>query len=157
MSTSGTPVYPAFKPSARSPGPDMRASIKEEFDEKLGGGSNPRTWTKMNTLNTVTSKATEYIDNMVAKITGGFEDEDDFWRVVMLAGTLFFVVGGYWLLRTIKDPIMSSIDGVEYIPQAKIASLFVVFGLVVVYNKLLDNYPKHHVFYMMVCSNLYFC
>ena len=106
----------------------------------------------MNTLNTFTSKATEYVDNMVAKITGGFEDEDDFWRVVMLAGTLFFVVGGYWLLRTIKDPIMSSINGVEYIPQAKIASLFAVFGLVIVYNKLLDNYPKHHVFYMMVVT-----
>lgn len=53
------------------------------------------------------------------------------------------------MLRTIKDPIMSSIDGVEYIPQAKIASLFAVFGLVIVYNKLLDSYPKHHVFYMM--------
>ena len=37
----------------------------------------------------------------------------------------------------------------EYIPQAKIASLFVVFGLVIVYNKLLDNFPNHHVFYMM--------
>lgn len=96
-------------------------------------------------------------------------------------GTLFFVVGGYWLLRSLKDPIMSTIDGVhfsltlllwssamfpptdrvsrdievehvqlsqrqlinssetipaltqvEYIPQAKIASLFVVFGLVIV-------------------------
>jgi hypothetical protein len=27
---------------------------------------------------------------------------------------LFFVVGGYWLLRSLKDPIMSVIDGVEY-------------------------------------------
>ena len=152
MSAGGTPVYPAFKPSDKASGPDMRASIKDEFDEKLGGSSDPKSWTKMNTLNTFTSKATEYVDNMVAKITGGFEDEDDLWRVVMLAGTLFFVVGGYWLLRTIKDPIMSSIDGVEYIPQAKIASLFAVFGLVIVYNKLLDNYPKHHVFYMMVVT-----
>lgn len=54
----------------------------------------------------------------------------------------------------------------EYIPQAKIASLFVVFGLVIVCkcsryflwsvadcffvdNKLLDLYPKHYLFYMM--------
>jgi AAA family ATP:ADP antiporter len=44
---------------------------------------------------------------------------------------------------------MSSINGVEYIPQAKIASLFVVFGLVIVYNKLLDMFPKHQLFYMM--------
>ena len=44
---------------------------------------------------------------------------------------------------------MSDINGVEYIPTAKIASLFVVFALVVVYNKLLDVYQKHQVFYLM--------
>ena len=70
-------------------------------------------------------------------------------RVIWLSSTLFFIVGGYWLLRSLKDPIMSVIDGVEYIPQAKIASLFVVFGLVIVYNKLLDLFPKHQLFYMM--------
>jgi len=68
---------------------------------------------------------------------------------VWLSSTLFFVVGGYWLLRSLKDPIMSAIDGVEYIPQAKIASLFVVFGCVIVYNKLLDIFPKHQCFYIM--------
>ena len=74
---------------------------------------------------------------------------DDLIRVLWLSSTLFFVVGGYWLLRSLKDPIMSSINGVEYIPQAKIASLFVVFGCVVVYNKLLDMFPKHQLFYLM--------
>jgi AAA family ATP:ADP antiporter len=69
---------------------------------------------------------------------------------------------------------MAAIDGVEYIPQAKIASLFVVFALVIVCksfvlskitvvcsvltclfspnppdNKLLDMFPKHQLFYMM--------
>lgn len=44
---------------------------------------------------------------------------------------------------------MTAIDGVEYIPQAKIASLFVVFALVIVYNKLLDVFPKHHLFYLV--------
>lgn len=56
------------------------------------------------------------------------------------------------MLRSLKDPIMSAIDGVEYIPQAKIASLFVVFALVIVYNKLLDIFPKHQLFYMMGIS-----
>ena len=44
---------------------------------------------------------------------------------------------------------MSAIDGVEYIPQAKIASLVVVFVLVIVYNKLLDIFPKHQLFYLV--------
>lgn len=105
-------------------------------------------WKKMDTTVSFTSSATEFVDRAMRKITGDLEG-DDLMRVFWLSGTLFFIVGGYWLLRTIKDPIMSSIDGVQYIPQAKIASLFVVFGLVVVYNKLLDMFPKHQVFYMM--------
>ena len=41
------------------------------------------------------------------------------WRSVypflyLFVGTLFFVVGGYWLLRSLKDPIMSVIDGVSF-------------------------------------------
>jgi AAA family ATP:ADP antiporter len=55
---------------------------------------------------------------------------DELSKVLWLSITVFFIVGGYWLLRSLKDPIMSVINGVEYIPQAKIVSLFVVFGLV---------------------------
>jgi hypothetical protein len=39
-------------------------------------------------------------------------DEDKI-RVLWLSFTLFFTVGGYWLLRSIKDPIISIIDGVR--------------------------------------------
>lgn len=107
-------------------------------------------WQKMGTK-TVTTRATEYMDNLARKVTGDLEG-DDLIKVIWLSGTLFFIVGGYWLLRSLKDPIMSVINGVEYIPQAKIASLFVVLALVVVYNKLLDLYPKHVLFYMMGCA-----
>lgn len=79
------------------------------------------------------------MEKMANKITGDLEGED-LIRVIWLSTTLFFVVGGYWLLRSLKDPIMSVIDGVEYIPQAKIASLFVVFGLVIVCKLLLYIY-----------------
>ena len=36
----------------------------------------------------------------------------------------------YWLLRSLKDPIVGTILGVEYIPRCKILSLAVVFCLV---------------------------
>lgn len=109
-----------------------------------------KSWQKMGTR-TIVSKATEYFDKLTSKVAGELSG-DDLVRVLWLSSTLFFVVGGYWLLRSLKDPIMSVIDGVEYIPQAKIASLFVVFGLVIVYNKLLDIFPKHQLFYMMGAS-----
>lgn len=87
-------------------------------------------WQKMGT-STFSSRATAYLDKLTRKVTGDLHGED-LLRVLWLSATLFFVVGGYWLLRSLKDPIMSVINGVEYIPQAKIASLFVVFGLVIV-------------------------
>jgi len=70
-------------------------------------------------------------------------------RVFWLALTLFFIIGGYWLLRSLKDPIVSAILGVEYIPKCKMLSLVVVFGLVFIYNKLIDIFPKHQLFYIV--------
>ncbi|CAM9921879.1 unnamed protein product [Ectocarpus sp. 12 AP-2014] len=51
-------------------------------------------------------------------------------RVAWLAGTLFFIIGGYWLLRSLKDPIVATIVGVDFIPRCKMLSLVVVFSLV---------------------------
>lgn len=67
-------------------------------------------WQKMGT-ETVSSRATAYLDKMVRKVTGDLEGED-LIRVLWLSSTLFFIVGGYWLLRSLKDPIMSVINGV---------------------------------------------
>lgn len=39
-------------------------------------------------------------------------------------------VDRYWLLRSLKDPIVATIVGVEYIPKCKMLSLVVVFTLV---------------------------
>ena len=36
----------------------------------------------------------------------------------------------YWLLRSLKDPIVATIVGVDYIPNCKMLSLVVVFTLV---------------------------
>ncbi|CBJ29086.1 conserved unknown protein [Ectocarpus siliculosus] len=70
-------------------------------------------------------------------------------RVAWLAGTLFFIIGGYWLLRSLKDPIVATIVGVDFIPRCKMLSLVVVFSLVFVYNKLVDIFPKHQLFYII--------
>lgn len=107
---------------------------------------NKRGWTSMKTQ--TSSALGQKVSKVLSKISGDLQGEE-LSRVLWLSIILFFIVGGYWLLRSLKDPVMSSINGVEYIPQAKIASLFVVFGLVIVYNKLLDMYKKHELFYYM--------
>jgi len=77
-------------------------------------------------------------------------------RTLCLAMTLFFMIGGYWLLRSLKDSVLMALCGVQAIPKAKMLSVFVVLGVVSVYNHLLDsNLPKHQLFYIF--GTFYFC
>lgn len=88
--------------------PSSSAERDESGQEYLS--SEP--WQKMNTNNSFTSKSLDYFDKLTRKVTGDLEGED-LVRVLWLSCTLFFVVGGYWLLRSLKDPIMSVINGVS--------------------------------------------
>jgi len=78
-------------------------------------------------------------------------------RTLCMASTLFFMIGGYWLLRSLKDPVLTALCGVTAIPKAKMLSVFVVLGVVTIYNKLLDNpdLSKHTLFYIF--GMFYFC
>ena len=70
-------------------------------------------------------------------------------RVLSLATTLFFMIGGYWLLRSLKDPVLIALCGYRAIPKAKMLSVPVVLGVVSIYNHLLDSdIPKHRLFYI---------
>lgn len=70
-------------------------------------------------------------------------------RVFVLGLTLFFMIGGYWLMRSLKDPVLTALCGVEAIPKAKMLSVFVVLGVVSVYNKMLDSsLPRHQLFFI---------
>ena len=125
-------------------------SVIDDFDraqaeENDSGGRDQ--WQRMG-MQSVSARATQTIENMYDRYKA-VVDDPDFFKVMWLSGTLFFVVGGYWLLRSLKDPIISVIDGVEAIPMAKIASLVAVFVLVIIYNKMLDIMPKHQLFYAM--------
>ena len=74
---------------------------------------------------------------------------DEKARLFWLAATLFFIIGGYWLLRSIKDPIIIAIDGVEAIPKAKMLSVVVVTFGVAAYNELYDRFEPHELFYII--------
>jgi len=71
-------------------------------------------------------------------------------RTLCLSSTLFFMIGGYWLLRSLKDPVLTALCGVTAIPKAKMLSVAVVLIVVSVYNRLIDNpnLSKHTLFYI---------
>lgn len=69
----------------------------------------------------------------------------------ILASIFFLVIGIYWMLKTMKDPIFDLHVGFQYQPWAKIASLVFVGLTVIFYSKLVDWFKKRTVFYI-ICT-----
>jgi len=67
----------------------------------------------------------------------------------LLAGAFFFVIGTYWLMRPLKDAIFRSIVGLDFQPNAKLLSVFVVGAAVLIYSKLVDIFEKDKLFYII--------
>lgn len=89
------------------------------------------------------------LQSLVSALYGDSLSVSELLRALTLSSTLFFMIGGYWLLRSLKDPVLAAICGVSTIPKAKMLSVFIVLGVVSVYNYLLDsNIAKHKLFYI---------
>jgi len=90
-----------------------------------------------------------FLESIYHKLYGDSLPLSEMIRILTLASTLFFMIGGYWLMRSLKDPVLTALCGVSVIPKAKMLSVFVVLGVVSVYNKMLDSdLPKHQLFYI---------
>lgn len=89
------------------------------------------------------------LETIILKLYGPSLPVSEFFRVLTLSGTLFFLIGGYWLLRSLKDPVLTAICGITAIPKAKMLSVVIVLLVVTVYNRLLDtDIPKHRLFFL---------
>ena len=65
---------------------------------------------------------------------------------------LCFVVGIYWLMRSLKDSVFATIVGLEHQPQAKMLSLFVVTAVLFAYNKVVDLVERNRLF-AVICGS----
>jgi AAA family ATP:ADP antiporter len=96
-----------------------------------------------------TVRVLRVLEKVYRRLYGDKLPPSEMLRTLSLAATLFFMIGGYWLLRSLKDPILTALCGVSVIPKAKMLSVFVVLGVVSVYNFFLDSdIPKHKLFYI---------
>jgi len=86
----------------------------------------------------------------LSKITSLFWGEmskEELKRFGILSATYFFLIGAYWLIRVMKDPIFEVLVGYKYQPFAKMVSLVVVIFAVLFYNKLIDLLKRDTLFY----------
>ena len=79
-------------------------------------------------------------------------------RFGLLSIIITIILGNYWMLRVMKNPIFNDLVGMEYQPYAKMGSIFVVAFVVLIYSKLVDHFSKKSLF-DIICifySSLFF-
>lgn len=64
----------------------------------------------------------------------------------LLSCIITIILGNYWMLRVLKNPIFDDLVGMKYQPYAKMASIFVVAFVLLIYSKLVDLYKKKTLF-----------
>ncbi len=69
----------------------------------------------------------------------------------LLACIITIILGNYWMLRVMKNPIFHDLVGMEFQPYAKMTSIIVVAFVILIYSKLVDVFEKHTLFYLF-CS-----
>lgn len=91
-----------------------------------------------------------FLKRMATAIWGKFESKEEVKKFGFLAFIFGILIGIYWTLRPLKDSIFGTIVGFEkYQPWAKGLSLVFIVPLLILYNKLIDKYPRQKVFYLM--------
>lgn len=71
-------------------------------------------------------------------------------KFILLSCSLFFLIGSYWPLRTLKESIFINMVGSSHLPEAKFLSLFLFFPLVLIYSRLIDIFSKEKIIYVLV-------
>lgn len=87
------------------------------------------------------------ITSLFSSVFTGFESPEEKRKFSILAVLFGLTIGVYWLFRPLKDSIFLTMVGREYQPWAKIISIFVTIGAVMIYSRLVDKYPRHKLLY----------
>lgn len=90
------------------------------------------------------------LKKIASTLWGDFESRAEVQKFGILASIFGLIIGSYWSLRIMKDSIFNAIVGMDYQPRAKLLSLVIIIPIVLIYNKLVSSYPRHHVFYFLV-------
>ena len=65
-----------------------------------------------------------------------------------LSAIVALIIGNYWMLRAMKDAIFNDLVGLEWMPRAKLSTILVMVFVIFLFNKLVDVFEKHKLFYI---------
>jgi len=95
-------------------------------------------------------KIKRFFKTIAEFIWGKFKSKEEVRKFMSLALIFFFIIGVYWILRSIKDSIFNVTVGIEMIPYAKILSVVFVFPIIMFYMKIVEIFKRERVFYTMM-------
>lgn len=85
------------------------------------------------------------ITKIIKKLWGDLSNAE-LKKFGLLSVIITIILGNYWMLKIMKNPIFNDLVGMEYQPYAKMGSIFVVAIVVLIYSKLVDNFSKKSLF-----------
>ncbi len=72
-------------------------------------------------------------------------DRNDRVKLINLSFTFFFIISSYSVLRSLKTSVFLGFVGREFLPISKIISLLMLFPIMMIYSKLIDNVRRYQV------------
>lgn len=91
---------------------------------------------------------TGHLNKILVYIYGSFT-RNERNKFILYGVLFFFIIGIYWLLRSLKGPTFNAFIGSRHTWVADIVSIAVVFPMIAGYSYLVDLFPRHRLFYAM--------
>lgn len=88
----------------------------------------------------------------IAKTLWGSLTWREYKKYGLLSAVFFFIIGSYWMLKTMKNGIFMKTVGSDWLPAAKATSVVFMILLVMFYAKLIDILEKHTLVYVFTIS-----
>ena len=85
----------------------------------------------------------------IVRTLWGDVSHEEFKKFGLLSSVFFFIIGTYWLVRSLKEVVFANIVGKLYLPYAKIASLIALVFVLMFYSKLVDWLEKYRLVYLL--------
>jgi len=89
-----------------------------------------------------------FFQTITRPMFGSFEREE-FKKFLRLGLIFATIIGTYWTLRVLKKAVFYKLVGAAFIPFAKTASIIGLIPILLVYNKMLDRYPRERMFNLL--------
>lgn len=87
--------------------------------------------------------------NFFKQRTGTIQEQEEYQKFVRLGFIIGAIIGVYWIIVPTKEVVFFNTVGADYLPYAKVFSVFFLIPVLYFYSQLVDRCKRQNVFYSM--------